>query len=57
MSSLDKMESAWSDVLLDVEEYRQTRTHIVKDYDVYLTLLDEQLTITQVSVLSLTTPR
>lgn len=47
--ALDKMAKAWESVTLLVEMYRDTGTGILKGVDEYMSLLDEHITMTQVS--------
>ena len=44
VQALDKMEEAWSLVDLVITPYRETGTSILSEIDVYMALLDEQVT-------------
>eukprot|EP01035_Chromulina_nebulosa_P018879 gene18879-24671_t len=46
-NSLNKMTKAWENVNLIIEPYRETGTFILKGIDDYMSLLDEQITLTQ----------
>ncbi|KAG5177491.1 dynein heavy chain and region D6 of dynein motor-domain-containing protein [Tribonema minus] len=46
-SVLDKMEADWADLHLDIAPYRETGTGVLRGVDDILSLLDEQVTMTQ----------
>ena len=46
-TALDKMEAEWSDVNLEIKPYRETGTSVLGGFDDYMSLLDEQITMTQ----------
>jgi dynein heavy chain, axonemal len=48
-TALDKMFAAWENVYLVIEPYGETGTCILKGVDQYMALLDEHITMTQVS--------
>jgi len=51
-TALDKMLNAWEKVNLVIEEYRETKTCILKEVDIYMSLLDEHITLTQAMTFS-----
>eukprot|EP00939_MAST-03C_sp_MAST-3C-sp1_P000013 g13.t1 len=50
--ALRKMKSEWADVDLVLEEYRDTGTHILKEIDPVIALLDDHITMTQTMTFS-----
>jgi dynein heavy chain len=50
--ALDKMESEWEGMVLDVHSYRETGTYVLKGVDDINTVLDEQITLTQTIMFS-----
>ena len=52
VQALDKMEEAWAAVDLVITPYRETGTAILSEIDVYMALLDEQVTMTQAMTFS-----
>ena len=51
-TALQKMYAAWEPIQLIVEEYRDTKTCILKGVDEYMALLDEHITMTQAMAMS-----
>jgi dynein heavy chain len=51
-TQLDKMEEEWQSVMLQIEDYRDTGTFILKGFDEYMAILDEQITTTQAMTFS-----
>lgn len=49
-TALNKMATAWENVMLIIEPYRETGTFILKGIDDCLNLLDEHITMTQVTI-------
>ena len=45
--AMDKMEGEWKGVNLDVQEYRETKTFVLKGFDVIQALLDDHIVMTQ----------
>jgi dynein heavy chain len=48
--ALDKMEKEWENMMLSIHSYRETGTGIIKGVDDINVILDEQITMTQVSI-------
>lgn len=53
--ALDKMEREWEDMHLQIHPYRETGTGVLKGVDDINTILDEQITMTQVNLYLATT--
>ncbi len=49
-SALKKMMNAWTDVNLEVIEYKGTGSHILRAMDEAIAMLDEQIVTTQVLI-------
>ena len=46
--ALDKMEAEWKGVNLEIVEYRETQTYVLKGFDEIQQLLDDHIVMTQV---------
>jgi dynein heavy chain len=51
-NALDKMEREWENMILQIHPYRETGTGVLKGVDDINVVLDEQITMTQVRLLS-----